>query len=88
VGVTEIQPVPVISLSPSPTNNNCTLQLTGTGVYSAAVIGITGREIMPLFSNRQLSSFTFSTANLSSGLYFVRVTDAAGRSSVVKLVRE
>jgi hypothetical protein len=78
-----------IQLFPNPVANKCTLQLNGNSEpLSASVLDITGREILSLFTNRQISLFNFSTKDLSPGVYVVRVTDFQGKQEIVKLIKQ
>lgn len=78
-----------IQLSPNPATNLCHLQFIANGEsYTASVFDISGREIMSLFNYQHISTFDFNVAGLSSGLYFVKVSNALGQVGVAKLVKE
>jgi hypothetical protein len=78
-----------LTLAPNPTDGYCRLQLSSSAeTYEAVIYDVTGRVVMPLFSQQHITSFNFSTASLPGGLYFVKVTDGTGRIAVVKLVKD
>jgi len=78
-----------IYLYPNPATKKCSLQLTGTGqYYSATIIDLTGREVQPLFNHQQITTFNFSIANLTTGIYFIQITSNQGNVAELKLVKK
>jgi hypothetical protein len=88
VGITTI-PLIQSSVHPNPTTGFCTLQLAEGGEnFSASVYDITGREILPLFTNQSGSIFNFNVSALADGLYFVKIHNNKGQVGISKLVKE
>ena len=89
-GVNEVpQQITALHIYPNPTTNTCTLKWNDTpGLFTAALFDLTGREVMPLFTQKHISTFNFNAEPLPAGLYFVKLTDNTGHFAVSKLVKE
>jgi hypothetical protein len=88
-GVANLIALTQINIYPNPTSNYCTLQLSGeSGTFTASIFDVTGREVMPLFSNQRFSTYSFNVSSLPSGLYFVRVKDKSGNEGVAKFIKQ
>ncbi len=86
-----ISTIPIIKFNiyPNPASDFCVLQLNGADEnYSAEVFDMTGREVLPLFTNQTGSTFNFNVSSLADGLYFVKVHSNDGHVGVSKLVKE
>lgn len=78
-----------INLFPNPATYTCTLKMDlPDKMSSATIIDALCRQVMPLFSNQQLTTFDFNTSTLATGLYFVQVKDEHGEVGVLKLVKQ
>jgi hypothetical protein len=89
VGIKEVSLPVQIELAPNPTEDNCILRLNNNSEsVSASVLDITGREVVSLFLNKQTSSYSFDTKDMSPGVYLVQVTDLQGRRNIVRLVKQ
>lgn len=75
----------VANLYPNPSNNMVTLQLAdGHGEYTIQMSDISGRVISTATTDK--TTYTIEKAGLTNGVYFVRVTDKTGNSSVKKVI--
>ena len=89
-GVNEISPNQLgLHLYPNPNTDICTVEVGDfEQSLSASILDITGREVMPLFIDKTISTFTINTNALVPGVYLIKVSNADGRSGVVKMVKE
>ena len=88
-GIHDIAANMQLNVSPNPANSYCNLELIDESYkLSAAVYDIAGREVMPLFSNQHASNYSFDISHLPAGLYFIKVTDATGKTGIAKLVKD
>ncbi|MDB5284780.1 MAG: hypothetical protein JWO06_3855 [Bacteroidota bacterium] len=89
VGINEVFPSQNFSVFPNPTNNFTTLLVKDKEtMLTASLFDVAGREVLPLFTNKRLSTFNFPTEGLPPGLYFVKITNEAGRAIPLKLVKQ
>ena len=78
-----------IKVSPNPATTFCNLELNeANAIVSAFVYDITGREVMQLFTRKNVSNYTFDVSYLPKGLYFIKLTDEAGKTGIAKLVKD
>jgi len=86
-----IETVPELetSIHPNPTTGQCTLHLkVNNECLNASIFDMTGREVLPLFTNQYGSTFNFNVSTLANGLYFVKVSGSNGHVGVSKLIKE
>ena len=80
---------PALSLYPNPTQDELILKIQGPSqMNNCEIYDDIGRPVMVLFKNQRISSYNFNCGNLSSGFYFLRVTDTDGKDGVIKFIRE
>lgn len=78
------------SLSPNPVKDHFRIDLNETDgtPWSTSLYNIQGQLVKPLFENQNGTTFTFQTSGISSGMYFIRLSNSAGKSGVKKVVIE
>ena len=90
LGVDQISPDKLgLHLYPNPTAGLCTLEFSDVNLtLSASIFDITGREVMQLFNDKTISTYTFNTNVMSPGIYLIKANSADGKRAMVKLVKE
>ena len=87
-GVEEIPTPTAISLRPNPATETCTIEIdASTGVFSAVLLDIAGREIGALGESRG-SRLIFPVSQYAKGVYLVRISSEQGMTVLKKLVIE
>lgn len=77
-----------VTFFPNPTNSYCTIQLKTVTKISISIYDLNGSLTLAPVTNQTLTNYTFSSAGLAPGIYFVKVTDEQGRTATQKLVKE
>jgi hypothetical protein len=69
---------------PNPADQTTLVQFSNTNeTYTVSVFNILGKRVRQ--SNNLRSSFAIQREGLSSGIYFVQITDSKGQTSTQKL---
>jgi hypothetical protein len=75
----------IATASPNPTTG--VLELRGTNISQVVVFDVLGKQV--LSSNySSLNNVTLNLASLNNGVYMVKVTNATGNSSTIKVVKQ
>jgi photosystem II stability/assembly factor-like uncharacterized protein len=75
----------IATASPNPTTG--VLELRGTNISQVLVFDVLGKQV--LSSNySSLNNVTLNLASLNNGVYMVKVTNATGNSSTIKVVKQ
>lgn len=78
-----------LSLTPSPTSGLAILGISGAEQeLTATLYDVSGREVERLFTDQRGDHFSVDVRRFETGLYYVRVSDQDGRSTMLKLVRQ
>jgi len=84
IGLEEVKPL-VVNMFPNPADNSTMIRFNNSTVnHTLVVTDILGNQISRV--NNVRGSYLVERGNLSSGIYFVQVTDAKGQSSTQKLI--
>ena len=70
---------------PNPSNLEYVNVSTSEAILSAQIINTIGQEVMAKEGNKTDKSMIIETAGLPKGVYFVKMSFAKGKSTVVKL---
>lgn len=78
---------PLIRAYPNPADQFITITLSGhsTGRCNAVLVNMQGQTVLTKTTPIGTRQFTWSTGNLSAGLYFLKVNDDGGHLSVQKV---
>lgn len=84
-----IQPISgselVLNAFPNPSNSSVTIQLAeGQGNYAIQLSDISGRVVSSGSTNKQ--TYVVEKSGLSAGVYFLKVSDTKGETSVKKII--
>jgi len=75
----------VLQAFPNPSNNNVTVELAeGQGTYSVELSDISGRIVSSGSTNK--STYVIEKSGLSAGVYFLKVANTKGETSVKKII--
>jgi hypothetical protein len=84
IGIEDVKPL-VVNMFPNPADNSTMIRFNNsTANHTLLVTDILGNQISRV--NNVRGSYLIERGNLSSGIYFVQVTDAKGQSSTQKLI--
>jgi hypothetical protein len=75
----------VATASPNPTTG--VLELRGTNISQVVVFDVLGKQVLS-GNYSSLNNVTLNLATLNNGVYMVKVTNATGNSSTIKVVKQ
>jgi len=75
-----------LSCYPNPTKGTCTITTNGAPITSVTLISVDGRQL--LVQNNFISGNTIDLAPYPTGLYFLSVKDNAGKTQLLKVLKE
>jgi hypothetical protein len=85
VGIQTLTNELVSNMYPNPSRGEVTLQLAEShGEYTIQLSDISGRIVSTVTTDKSI--YTIERAGLTAGIYFVRVADTKGNTSVKKLI--
>ena len=86
VGINELSAVNLLqSIYPNPSSDKVTLVFVNSNTeHTVALMDITGKVVKT--DKTTAAEFTFEKSNIQSGIYFLKITESNGQSSVHKII--
>jgi para-nitrobenzyl esterase len=86
VGINELSAVNLLqSIYPNPSSDKVTLVFVNSNTeHTISLMDITGKVVKT--DKTSASEFTFEKSNIQSGIYFLKITESNGQSSVHKII--